>query len=55
MLAEKLKRKRGKREALNPPSSFLLILHGQACRDGGGVIGGWRDGSEYSAKVENSK
>jgi len=44
MLAEKLRRKRGKREALNPPSSFLLILCSQACRDRGGVIGGcWRE------------
>lgn len=36
MLAEKLRRERGNREALNPPSSFHFILCGQACMDGGG-------------------
>lgn len=60
MLAEKLRRKRGKREALNPPLLFSSFSAAKACRARGGVREGcWREGwrarSLWCDKVETAK
>lgn len=55
MLAEKLRRKRGQRKALNP-SSFLFILCGQAYGARGGVmVGRWREGCISMVKQRRQK